>query len=94
MAIEINSNTIVKILIRRGQDYERKLTILTEGELGYTIDTQRLFIGDGVSLGGKAVGNYFLGFTSDRTAYSSLAEVGDTIYQTTDTRLWAWDGST
>jgi hypothetical protein len=93
MAIEITNDSIVKILIRRGQDYERQLTILTEGELGYTIDTQRLFVGDGVSLGGKAASNFFLGRTSDRNAYSTLAEVGDTVYETTDTRLYAWNGT-
>ena len=47
MAIEITSNSIVKVLVRRGTDSERQLTALTEGELGYCIDTQRLFIGDG-----------------------------------------------
>jgi len=91
MAIQINSDTIVKILVRRGQNAERVNTVLTEGELGYTVDTQRLFIGDGITPGGHAVGNMFLGFTSNRAAYNSLAASGDTIF---DTNIqYAWTGT-
>jgi hypothetical protein len=79
--IQIDQNTIVKILIRRGTDSERQLTTLTEGELGYTIDTRRLYIGDGITLGGLPVGNRFLGIASDRAVYNSIAAAGDTIYQ-------------
>jgi len=80
--IQITSDTIVKILIRRGTDSERQLTVLTEGELGYCIDTQRLFVGDGLTLGGNIAGNKFLGVAADKSIYNSLAQIGDTIYQT------------
>jgi len=43
---------VVKLKIRRGLDSQRRLVILDEGELGYTIDTQRLYIGNGVTPGG------------------------------------------
>ena len=95
MAIEITSDSIVKVLVRRGTDSERQLTTLTEGELGYCIDTQRLFMGDGITLGGIVAGNKFLGLASDRNAYSSISQSGDTIYQTAGTTvaetLYAYD---
>ena len=97
-AIQITQDSIVKILVRRGTDSERRLTTLTEGEIGYTIDTQRLFVGDGITLGGVPIGNRFLGTIASRAAYNSIAQVGDTIYQTgggleADT-LYAYDGNT
>lgn len=82
MAVQITSDSIVKVLIRRGTDSERQLTTLTEGELGYCIDTQRLFIGDGITPGGVVSGNKFLGFVGDPLSYNSIAQDGDLIYQT------------
>lgn len=49
--------TIIKLKIRRGSDAQRKSVILEQGELGYTIDTQRVFVGNGVLSGGNVVGN-------------------------------------
>ena len=63
-----------KIKIRRGTDQERKRVILDEGELGYSIDTKRVFIGDGTSTGGNVVGNK----TSNTARTSTNAIVGDT----------------
>ena len=81
-SIQITQDSIVKILVRRGTNSERQLTTLSEGEIGYTIDTQRLFIGDGITQGGVPIGNRFLGSIASRTTYNSIAQVGDTIYQT------------
>jgi len=97
-SIQITQDSIVKILVRRGTNSERQLTTLSEGEIGYTIDTQRLFIGDGITQGGVPIGNRFLGSIASRTTYNSIAQVGDTIYQTgggleADT-LFAYDGNT
>lgn len=97
-SIQITQDSIVKILVRRGTDSERKLTTLTEGELGYTIDSQRLFIGDGITLGGVPAGNKFLGSVAAKSTYNSVAQAGDTIYQTgggneADT-MWAFQGGT
>jgi len=89
--IEITADTVVKILVRRGTDSERQVTTFTEGELGYTIDTQRLFIGDGITPGGIIAGNKFLGFTSDYNAFTSIAQYGDTVYQVTDHDCYAYD---
>jgi hypothetical protein len=82
MAIEITSESIVKVLIRRGTDSERQLTTLTEGELGYSIDTQRLFIGDGITAGGVVAGNKFFGKVGTPSSYNSIAQDGDMVYQT------------
>lgn len=48
---------IVKLKIRRGTDATRKLVILEQGELGYTTDNKRLWVGDGITEGGGIVGN-------------------------------------
>ena len=94
MAIEISSDTVVKILVRRGTDSERQLTTLTEGELGYCVDTQRLFIGDGITTGGIVAGNKFLGLAGDKLGYNSISQVGDYVYQTTDNTLYSYSPGT
>jgi microcystin-dependent protein len=48
--------TITKILFRRGLDSSRQTVTLNLGEPGYSTDTKRLFVGDGVTPGGTAVG--------------------------------------
>ena len=48
--------TIIKLKIRRGTDSQRREIILEQGELGYTTDTQRVFIGDGNTAGGTSIG--------------------------------------
>ena len=46
------TTTITKMLLRRGNDSDRKSTILASGEPGFTLDTKRLWIGDGQTPGG------------------------------------------
>ena len=48
---------IIKLKLRRGTDSQRQLVILEQGELGYTIDTKRVWVGDGILSGGNIVGN-------------------------------------
>jgi hypothetical protein len=45
-----------RIFLRRGTDASRKTTTLCEGELGYSTDAFRVFVGDGVQAGGNPVG--------------------------------------
>lgn len=52
---------IAKIKVRRGLDSERQQVILDNGELGFTTDTQRLFVGDGTTTGGVAVSSRYIG---------------------------------
>lgn len=48
---------IAKIKIRRGTDAQRKTVVFEEGELVFTTDHKRIFIGDGVTYGGKLGSN-------------------------------------
>lgn len=49
--------TIIKLKIRRGTNRQRKTIVLEQGELGYTTDTRRVFVGDGITVGGVPVSN-------------------------------------
>ena len=53
--------TIVKLKVRRGSDAQRKTIVLDQGEIGYTLDTRRLFVGDGSTFGGQSVGTKNIG---------------------------------
>ena len=53
--------TIVKLKVRRGSDAQRKSIVLDQGEVGYTLDTKRLYVGDGAKYGGNVVGNKNIG---------------------------------
>lgn len=92
MAFEITSDTVVKILVRRGDESDRELTLFSNGELGYSQDINRLFIGDGYTLGGRPVSNVFHGFVEDINNYTVLAHPGDTVYSTYDKTMYAYDG--
>ena len=45
----------MSLRIRRGTEIQRKATLFDLGEIVYTTDTKQLFIGDGVTAGGKNV---------------------------------------
>ena len=60
---------VIKLKVRRGTDAQRARIVLDEGELGYTTDTKRCFIGDGVTAGGIPVDNKH---TKAIATYSSL----------------------
>lgn len=79
-----------RIFLRRGTDASRLGTELCEGELGYSTDGTRVFVGDGSTLGGNSLGAtvFILPATSGAdpdTAVTTLtaasadgrAEVGD-----------------
>ena len=70
-----------KIKIRRGRNVDRKKIILDEGELGYTIDTKRLYVGDGQTTGGNSatVKNFLVGNRTS-TTIASNAEIGDIVF--------------
>lgn len=81
---QITSGTVVKLLLRRGQESDRKNVILTSGELGYTIDGKRVFVGDGVTQGGNLVGNLNFGVQQNINNFASIAQPGDFIFQSFD----------
>ena len=77
MAFEITSDTVVKILVRRGLEIERQETLLSEGELGLSVDSRRLFVGDGYTLGGTPVGSINFGIINNLTDVTPYAQPGD-----------------
>lgn len=89
---EVTDKTILKILVRRGLESERLQCRFDEGELAYTIDTKRVFVGDGLGGGGSVVGNLYQGQFPD--AFAVLAQVpglqfGDMIYDDVASTLYA-----
>lgn len=77
--------TIVKIKVRRGSDDQRKKLVLDQGELGYTIDTKRVFVGDGSLSGGRVVGNKNFGVFNLESGLGNVAgaQIGDIGYANT-----------
>ena len=71
---------IVKQKVRRGLESQRILITLDQGELGYTTDSKRLFVGDGSIIGGTVVGSRnFTPITSNKTGLQ--AYVGDIVVE-------------
>lgn len=77
------SIVVVKLKVRRGTDTQRKSIILDQGELGYTTDTARLFVGTGTEYGGVVVGNIVhqpLTTSGSRTGLVAAVR-GDLVYE-------------
>ena len=85
--IEILENTLLKLLVRRGVDADRKNVILSEGELGYTEDGKRLFVGDGTTVGGHITGNKYKGSSVDHNTITDAVE-GDYAHNSTSNILY------
>lgn len=85
------SISIVKIKIRRGTDSERRRIVLDNGELGYVTDAggRRLFIGDGVRMGGYPTSVSFF-YNADLTTPQTYqyALVGDILYDNSSSKLY------
>jgi hypothetical protein len=72
---------IVKLKIRRGTDSQRRAVILEQGELGYTTDTKRVWVGDGFTSGGQIVGNIIHApLTIGSRILLTDAVLGDIVY--------------
>lgn len=77
-----------RIFLRRGQDADRLRTLLCQGELGYSTDGERVFVGDGSTLGGLPLSSvHFLAAGTDVTTLTAVtgvagrrAEVGDLAF--------------
>lgn len=91
-SIEILQNTLLKLIVRQGNDADRKLILLDSGELGYTTDNERLFIGDGSTMGGRVVGNKYLGEGNPISVSFSSAQAGDLVYDTVSQTLYKFNG--
>ena len=106
------ADTITKILIRKGLDIQRRTAdstgiVFSSGEPGWSYDTRRLFIGDGVTSGGIPVGSQFIGSVSQLYGYdvngftpealdkfqSNGATYGDFIYDRDTRSIYLLTGS-
>ena len=86
-SIEIFENTLLQLITRQGTDNDRTEVILKSGELGYTTDTKRLFVGDGSTTGGNVVGNKFRGYSTNLTTLGS-GLIGDIAYKTDENSIY------
>jgi len=85
--------SIIKLKVRRGTNSQRQRIILEQGELGFTTDTQRLFVGNGVLSGGVVAGNLIhapLQTINSRTSLSNavrgdIVNEGGYLYQLSGT---------
>lgn len=94
------NTTIIKLKVRRGTDVQRTAIVLEEGELGYTTDTKKLFIGDGVTPGGNPTAPTFFppinqqnSLVNLRAERNDVVSAGSLLYQLTGsdyTKLSAW----
>ena len=89
---------IGKIKVRRGTDSQRKLVTFEEGELVFSIDKQRLYIGNGTEKGGILVSNR--NYTKNSVGEPPVAPVeaqhGDLIFDKSSKRTYItkYNGST
>lgn len=85
--IEITENTLLKLLVRRGTDAERENVVISEAELGYTVDTKRLFVGDGSTYGGNPISAYLFYGSGDPTQWTAAIQ-NDMAYNTSNGGLY------
>jgi microcystin-dependent protein len=71
--IEIFENSLLRLLVRRGNNADRVGAVLAQGELGYTTDTKKLYVGDGSTAGGILIGNVFAGSTNNVTSLTNVS---------------------
>lgn len=93
--IEIFENTLLQLITRQGTNTDRVNVTLKSGELGYTTDTKRLYIGDGSTQGGILIGNKFKGSAVDITTLG-VGSIGDIAYDSDNNKLYtitAGDGT-
>jgi hypothetical protein len=87
--LEIFENSLIKLIVRKGPNTDRLQSTLSEGEPGYTVDTKRLFVGDGTTPGGVLAGNKFIGYSANLTTLPTVpGEVGDMAYNTSNSTLY------
>lgn len=91
-SLEIFQNTLLKLVVRSGPDSDRQNVTLDVGEIGYTTDTKRLYVGDGSTQGGVLAGNVIFGDFADFATITSTPVVGDLLYITGNSTLYRYIG--
>ena len=84
--MNILQNTLIQLVVRQGTNSDRQTITLKSGEPAYTTDNHRFYVGDGMTKGGKLVGNLFLGSGSTLTNFSPALS-GDMAYDTVNHNL-------
>lgn len=80
---------VIKLKVRRGLNSQRRLVVLDEGELGFTTDTQRLFVGTGIISGGlPAAPKIHNPLTNFNDVSAINPENGDLVYA--DNKLYQY----
>ena len=79
---------ITKFKLRRGTDDQRKTVIFEEGELVYTTDTNKIYVGTGFTSGGIIVANTI---TYTTTSIPAGSTPNDLYYSEKDKRLYIID---
>ena len=94
--------SVIKLKVRRGTDAQRQLITLDQGEIGFTTDTKRLFVGDGTTRGGWSTGSKFYSTstgianaTPTSTDLLYTVQTGDIVYDysTSTTNFYILTGS-
>lgn len=82
---------IGKIKVRRGTNLQRKLVTFDEGEVLYTTDIKRTYIGDGSTLGGNVISN--INYITTVAGLPANVVYGDIIHveTTNDTYIVGYD---
>jgi microcystin-dependent protein len=92
------ADPITRIIVRRGTEAERTGAVFLQSEPAYSTDAKRLYMGDGVTAGGNAVGTRFLGFIEFAPVLSNVTNAlapayGDIVYDTSSSLLYALTGT-
>lgn len=85
--MEIFNNTIIKLIVRQGNNTDRKKILLDSGEPAFTTDTHRFYVGTGILSGGVVVGNKYQGSSTDVTGFTSAVN-GDDAYDSDKHKLY------
>lgn len=83
---------IVKYKLRRGTDVQRQQVVFDEGELAYITDKQRVYVGDGDTMGGVLLNNKI--FTTTSTPTSAEYTEGDLLYRSDVRKFFVVNDST
>ena len=83
----INENTPFRFITRKGTTSELMKCILSEGELGYTTDAKRLYVGDGVTAGGNPIHNIVLSSENMELPSEGLI-AGDIVYNNSQIKIY------
>jgi hypothetical protein len=87
--------SVIKLKVRRGTESERRQIILDQGEIGYTTDSKRLYVGDAFATGGFPTGIKFWNINNISTPSDTTfvyAATGDFVYDQSRTLYYILTG--